>query len=57
MASPKLDEEDGEETRGRKQLERIRTSRQDAVKRYNTRLEYLRTKLKSAEIYERLLKK
>ncbi|KAG8897343.1 hypothetical protein FRB99_008217 [Tulasnella sp. 403] len=40
-----------------KQIERIRQSREDATRRYDGRLEYLRTKLKSAELHERLLKK
>ncbi|KAG8861738.1 hypothetical protein FRB96_002696 [Tulasnella sp. 330] len=40
-----------------RQLDRVRMSREDAVKRYETRLEFLKTKLKTAEIHERLKKK
>lgn len=43
--------------RARKQIDKIRASREDAVRRYTARLEYLETKLKTAEIHERLLKK
>lgn len=51
------DDEEREARKAQKQLDRIQTSREDAVRRYDNRLEYLRTKLKSAEIHERLLKK
>ncbi|KAG8982939.1 hypothetical protein FRB90_006444 [Tulasnella sp. 427] len=49
--------EEREARRAQKQLDRIQDSRADAVRRYENRLEYLRTKLKTAEIHERLLKK
>ncbi|KAG8932541.1 hypothetical protein FRC01_013311 [Tulasnella sp. 417] len=51
------DDEERDARKAQKQLDRIQSSREDAVKRYENRLEYLRTKLKSAEIHERLLKK
>ncbi|KAG8895550.1 hypothetical protein FRC00_007303 [Tulasnella sp. 408] len=51
------DEEEREARKAQKNLDRIQSSREDAVRRYENRLEYLRTKLKSAEIHERLLKK
>jgi len=57
MAQDNSGEEDQEARRHQQQLERIRMSKEDAVKRYESRLEYLRTKLKTAEIHERLLKK
>ncbi|KAG8966138.1 hypothetical protein FRC03_012463 [Tulasnella sp. 419] len=44
-------------SRSNRDLDKIRKSREDAVRRYDGRLEYLRAKLKSAEIHERLLKK
>lgn len=50
-------DEEREARKAQKQLDRIQSSREDAVRRYDNRLEYLRTKLKSAEIHERLLKK
>ncbi|KAG8998013.1 hypothetical protein FRB93_013906 [Tulasnella sp. JGI-2019a] len=40
-----------------KQLDRVRMSKEDAIKRYEVRLEFLKTKLKTAEIHERLKKK
>ena len=40
-----------------RQIDKIQKSREDAVRRYEGRLEYLRTKLKSAELHERLLKR
>ncbi|KAG8970305.1 hypothetical protein FRC05_000679 [Tulasnella sp. 425] len=50
-------DEEREARKAQRQLDRIQSSREDAVRRYENRLEYLRTKLKSAEIHERLLKK
>lgn len=50
-------DDDAELRRNQRQLERIRLSRDEAVKRYENRLEYLKTKLKTAEIHERLKKK
>lgn len=51
------DPEEREFRRAQRQIDKIRASKDDAVRRYQSRLEYLQTKLKSAEIHERLLKK
>jgi hypothetical protein len=52
-------EEDGKPMlgQGENDMEDIRRRREEVSKRYEARLEYLRAKLKGAQLHEKLLKK
>jgi hypothetical protein len=54
VAQATSDREDGDEDA---ELSDIRKRREDLVSRYTARLEFLKAKLKGAELHEKLLRK